>query len=162
MDTSSQPYKYFSHKPDHYTFTTDRGAEYECYFISAVNYFASYPDIAEKVFMFNIDLVSKPVMKGIDYRIQFTVVDIVANFLASRINAVVYVCDPSEGRDGARFKKFKSWYFFAEHPSHQIQQVVSDVDAGGITLHTALLVHKKNPQKQRFVDAYFALTQGEK
>ena len=162
MDTASQPYKFYSHKLRYYTFTTDRGAEYECSFISPADYFSSYPDIALRVFMFNVFLVSKPVMKGIDYRIQFTVVDIVAQFLASQINAVVYVCDPSDGRDGARFKKFKSWYFYAEHPSGQIQQVVSDVDAGGITLHTALLVHKKNPQRKRFVDAYFELTQDEK
>lgn len=84
MDTASQPYSYASHKPNYFTFTTDRGAEYECYFISAADYFAAYPDIASKVFMFGIDLVSKPVMKGIDYRIQFTVVDIVANFLSSK------------------------------------------------------------------------------
>jgi hypothetical protein len=126
MDTNSQPYKYSSHKPDYYTFITDRGAEYECYFVSASNFFSAYPDIAPRVFMFNLDLVSEPVMKGIDYRIQFTVVDIVAHFLQSKVNAVVYVCDPSDGRDGSRFKKLKSWYFYAEHPSSQIQQIVSD------------------------------------
>lgn len=72
------------------------------------------------------------------------------------------MCDPSDGRDGARFKKFKSWYFYSEHPSHQIQQIVSDVDAGGIKLHTALLVHKKNPQKQKFIEAFPKLTADEK
>lgn len=162
MDTSSQPYKYFSHKPDYYTFTTDRGAQYECYFISAEHYFANYPHLASKVFMFGIDLVSEPVMKGIDYRIQFTVVEIVANFLASQVNAVVYVCDPSDGRDAARFKKFKSWYFYSEHPSHQIQQVTSDVDIGGMTIHSALLIHKKNPKRQEFIEAFLKLTQEEK
>lgn len=146
-----------------FQFTTESDDVYKCYFLSYAYYFSAYPDIALKVYGFNIDLISGLIRhKGIDRRISFTVVNIVADFLASQINAVVYVCDPSDGRDGARFKKFKSWYFYAEHPSHQIQQVVSDVDAGGMTLHTALLVHKKNPQKQRFVSAYFDLTQGEK
>lgn len=146
-----------------FQFTTESEDVYKCYFISYAFFFSAYPDIASQVYGFNVDLVSGPIKhKGIDRRISFTVVNIVADFLASQVNAVVYVCDPSDGRDGARFKKFKSWYFYAEHPSAQIQQVVSDVEAGGMTLHTALLVHKNNPQKDRFVQAYFAITQTKK
>ncbi len=146
-----------------FQFTPESEDVYKCYFLSYASFFSAYPDIAWKVYGFNVDLVSGPIKhKGIDRRISFTVVNIVADFLASQINAVVYVCDPSDGRDGARFKKFKSWYFYAEHPSHLIQQIVSDVDAGGITLHAALLVHKKNPQKQQFVAAFFEITQDAK
>jgi len=143
-----------------FRFTTESEDVYQCYFLSYASFFSNYPDIASKVYGFNVDLVSGPIKhKGIDRRISFTVVNIVADFLASQINAVVYVCDPSDGRDGSRFKKFKSWYFYSEHPSGQIQQVVSDVDAGGMMLHTALLVHKKNPQKEQFVSAFFEITQ---
>lgn len=161
MDTRSQPYKVYTYRPDYFSFTTDRGVEYECNFYSAAEYFAEYPDIAASVFFFNISRISKEAIKGIDYRIQFTVVDIVAQFLASKINAVVYVCDPSDGRDAARFKKFKSWYFYAEHPSHTIIQTTGEVEAGGMNFRMAMLVHKNNPRKDRFLKAYFELTDKE-
>lgn len=163
MASDSPVYK--SVKIDELTFefTTKSGDVYRCYFLSYAALFADYPDIASKVYGFNIDLISGAIIhKGIDRRISFTVVNIVADFLASQINAVVYVCDPSDGRDGARFKKFKSWYYYAQHPSHEILQLEGDIDAGGITLHTVLLIHKQNPDKNRFVEAYFELTEGEK
>lgn len=161
MDTRSQPYKIYNYKPHYFSFTTDRGVEYECNFYSAAEYFVDYPDIAPNVFLFNVSRISKEVIKGIDYRIQFTVVEIVAQFLASKTNAVVYVCDPSDGRDAARFKKFKSWYFYAEHPSHTIIQLTNEVETGGMHFRMAMLVHKDNPRKDRFVKAYFELTDKE-
>ncbi len=158
MDTRSQPYNIYTYRPDYFSFTTDRGVEYECNFYSAAEYFVEYPDIASNVFLFNVSRISKEVIKGIDYRIQFTVVEIVAQFLTSKVNAVVYVCDTSDGRDAARFKKFKSWYFYAEHPSHTIIQLTNEVEAGGMNFRMSMLVHKDNPYKGRFVKAYFELT----
>lgn len=126
-------------------------------FILAAEYFTDYPDIASHIFLFNVSRIFKEVIKGIDYRIQFTIVEIVARFLAAKTNAVVYVCDPSDGRDAARFKKFKSWYSYAEHSSHSIIQVANEVEAGGLHYRMAMLVHKDNPRKNRFIEAYFQL-----
>ena len=96
--------------------------------------------------------------KGTDKRIAVTVVDIVAKFLISRINAVVYVCDPADGKGLARAKKFKSWFDYISHPSHEIIEVSTSFDAGGVKLYTVLLVHQKNKLKKQFIQAYIELT----
>lgn len=156
MDLNSPVYKTLLIDELTYQFTTESGDVYECSFISFADYFSAYPDIANSVYSFNLNLVSKPIKhKGADDRIASTVVRIVASFLSSMVNAVVYVCDPSDGRDAARFKKFRNWYSYADPPFGKIVQVTQEVDAGGMILRTALLVHRDNPRKDKFVQAYF-------
>jgi hypothetical protein len=163
MALSLQPYNYSVLKPDYYLFITDNGDEYECNFLSNENYFSKYPEVASKKFAFNLGLNNPPLRKrGVDMRIAATVIEIVAEFLLSKINAVVYVCDPANEKGAARARKFKSWFNYYEHPSHKIIQVNADMDAGGITLHTALLVHRDNRLKQRFIEAFLELTSGQK
>ena len=159
MDLNLQPYRLLRVDDFTYSFTTDSGVKYKCSFLSYAEYFANYPDIADKVFSFNLDTVSsKPKQRGVDKRIAVTVVNIVGNFLMSRINAVVYVCDPADGKGSVRARKFKSWFDYYEHSSHQIIQLNSDLEAGGIKLYTALLVHRKNKFRKQLVEAYIDLT----
>lgn len=143
----------------YYSFVTDDGLEYICSFTSAKEYFKNYPLIASKVFSFELFPAKK--LKGKlpppDLRIADTIITIVGNFLNSKTNAVIYICDTSDGRSAARARKFNSWFAYEVHPSHQIIKVSTDVDGGGITLYTALLVHRKNKLKNQFVQAYFEL-----
>lgn len=143
----------------YYSFITDYGLEYTCSFTSGKEYFKDYPHIASKVFSFELILIKKPKDKKLppDPRIADTVITIVGNFLTSKINAVVYICDTADERAAARARKFNSWFAFEEHPSHQIIKVSTDVDGGGMTLYTALLVHRKNKLKNQFVQAYLEL-----
>jgi hypothetical protein len=159
MATSLQPYKFIVFKPDYYSFVTEAGIEYLCYFTPYAEYFKSYPAvIASKFFAFNLELADKKKKAtGTDKRIADTVVTIVGDFLNSKINVVVYICDPSDGKEAARARKFLSWYRYYEHPSHKIIKVSGDLDAGGITLYTALLVHKNNKLKNELVQAYLDL-----
>lgn len=159
MATSLQPYKFITYKPDYYSFVTTAGIEYICYFTPYAEYFKNYPTvIASKFFSFNLELADKKKKAtGTDKRIADTVVTIVGDFLNSKINAVVYICDNSDGREAARSRKFLSWYKYYEHPSHKIIKVSGDLDAGGITLFTALLVHQKNKLKKELVQAYLDL-----
>ena len=109
-----------------------------------------------------IILIRRVATKVLIGGLQIPLLTIVGDFLSSKTNAVVYVCDPSDGRDKARFRKFNSWYKYHEYQSHKILQFSIDMDAGGITLHTALLVHRDNKLKNRFIEAYLDLTDGEK
>ena len=95
---------------------------------------------------------------GTDKLIALTVIKIVGDFLNSKINAVVYICDPSDGKGLVRARKFKSWFDYVTHPSHQIIEVSTGFNAGGIRLYTVLLVHKKNKLKKQFIRAYIELT----
>lgn len=159
MGLNLQPYRLLRIDDLTYSFITGSGIKYKCTFLSFAEYFDNYPDVADKIFSFNLEIASSSKKQtGIDKRIAVTVVKIVGDFLNSRINAVVYVCDPSDGKGPARARKFKSWLKYYEHPSHNIIQVSGDFEAGGITLYTALMVHRKNKLKKQIVDAYLDLT----
>ena len=143
----------------YYSFLTTDGLEYICSFTSAKEYFKNYPLIASKVFSFELFPAKKAKgkMPSYDARIADTVIIMIGNFLNSKTNAVIYICDTSDGRSATRARKFNSWFAYDEHPSHQIIKVSTDVDGGGMTLYTALLVHKKNKLKNQFVQAYLEL-----
>ncbi|MEO6452563.1 MAG: DUF6169 family protein [Ginsengibacter sp.] len=163
MDSNLQPYRRLRINDLTYRFTTDNGDSYKCFFLSFAEYFADYPELAPKFYSFNLELVNKPAKhKGIDKRIGATAVKIVGDFLNSEINAVVYVCDPSDGKGLTRARKFKSWFKYYEHSSHQILQVTSDIKIENLMLYTVLLVHKKNKLKKQFIDAYLDLTDEDK
>lgn len=161
MGSNLPPYRLLRIDDLTYGFTTDNGDTYLCSFLSYAEYFANYPAIASKVFSFNLDLASKSSgkkPKGVDKKIAITVVHIVAEFLISKVNAVVYVCDPSDGKSMARARKFKSWFNYFEHASNEILQINALLETGDIKLYIALLVHKKNKLKKQFVEAYLDLT----
>jgi Family of unknown function (DUF6169) len=163
MAISLQPYKYKVSKPFYYSFKTDNGFEYVCYFTPYGDYFYEYPEIAPKIFSFDIELkntINKP--KGTDKRIADTVIEIVGEFLMSQINAVVYICDPSDGKGNARFKKFQSWFEYYTHESSQIVQISDFLETDSGSLHAVLLVHKKNKLREQFVKAFFNLNDGDK
>lgn len=144
-----------------FLFTTDAGDEYKCYFISYAEYFSSQPDIAPGFFSFNLKLVSNdgiPFRKGTDKKIADTVITIVGNFLNSKENAVVYVCDNSDGREAARSKKFVSWFAYYDHPSSKIVKVTSNFTVGGLSIYSSLLIHKSNKRFNDMVFAYLELT----
>ncbi len=162
MATNLQPYNFEVLKPDYYTFTTDSEDIYECYFSSFAAYFPNYPGVAPFIFGFNLDLLTKPAKrKGIDKRIADTVITIAGDFLEARNNAMVYVCDNWDGKEGARARKFKSWFNYYDHPSSKIIQISTSFEAGSMMIHSAMLIHKKNKRKKEFSDAYLELTQGE-
>jgi len=128
MVSNLQSYKYRVYKPDYVSFTTNNGAEYECYFLSAPQYFKDYPDISSNIFTFYLDLVSKPkYSKGGNKRITHTVVTIVGAFLASQ-TIVIYDCDTSDNREKARFRKFKSWFDYIE--GKVVQQINASTEIG--------------------------------
>ena len=160
MATNLQPYKFYIFKPDYYSFVTASGVEYFGYFTPYAEYFKKYPaTISSKFYAFNLELANKKLKpKGTDKRIADTVITIVGNFLESKINAVVYVCDNSDGREAARARKFLSWFDYYEHPSSKIIQVSNDFQSGGLHIYTCLLVHKKNKHLSDMILAYLDLT----
>lgn len=160
MATNLHAYNFYRFDELTFLFSTDAVDEYQCYFISYADYFASHPDIAPNFFSFNLKLISnkgKPLRKGIDKRIADTVIKIVGDFLASKNNAVVYVCDNSDGRQAARSRKFLSWFDYFEHPSSKIIQVTSNFNVGGLFIYSSLLIHKKNKHFTKMVLAYLEL-----
>jgi Family of unknown function (DUF6169) len=124
MDLVLRPYPLSSINAYTYSFITENGIEYYCSFVSYAEYFQKHPAVAPQFFAFNLELRDKKAKpQGNDIRIADTVVTIVGNFLEAQNNAVVYVCDNSDGREAVRARKFKSWFAYYDHPSHQIIQI---------------------------------------
>jgi hypothetical protein len=163
MAINLQPYKFTIHSPDYYSFVTATGVEYICYFTPYGEYFKNYPAaISSKFYSFNLELADKKNKpKGVDKRIADTVITIVGDYLASKTNAVVYVCDNSDGRQAARARKFLSWFDYFDHPSNKIVKVTSNFTVGGLFIYSSLLIHKKNKRFNDMVLAYLELTKDE-
>jgi Family of unknown function (DUF6169) len=162
MDSNLQPYPLLSINDFTYSFITDGDIEYYCSFVSYSAYFPGYPEIAPHIYAFNLyprDRSAKA--KSSDRRIADTVITIVAEFLEAQNNAVVYVCDNTDGKEAVRARKFKSWFDYYNHPSHQIIQFNNTLTVSGITIYCAMLLHRKNKRKKEFSSAFFDFTEDE-
>lgn len=146
-----------------YAFNSSKGIEYNCSFVTYAEYFPHHPEIAPYFFAFNLNLRDKKIKlpKGTDKRIADTVITIVGDFLASKTNAVVYVCDNSDGKEGARARKFLSWFDYYDHPSSKVVQVTSNFTVGGLFIYSSLIIHKKNKSFTKMVMAYLELTKND-
>lgn len=152
-----QPYNYILLKPDYYSFTTDAGTEYHCYFYTIEEVFSDYPSLAKKAFAFNLTVKDNlSFQKGLDKRIAATVTSILKVFLREKENAVVYICDNSDNREKARFHKFYHW--FKEYNDGSIIQLRGVIRAGNTNILNALLIHKDNPQINDFIEAFEIIT----
>jgi hypothetical protein len=152
-----QHYQIFQTSKREYSFTTSSGCIYHCYFFDFGTAFDDYPDLAPKVFGFNLDLKYKPEGKiGLDKRIGETVVTILQAFLNDQVNAVVYICDNSDAREKARFHKFTNW--FRAYDDGNIIQLKGVIRAGNTNILNALLIHKENKLINQFIEAYEILT----
>jgi Family of unknown function (DUF6169) len=140
-----------------YRFTTEKGNEYLCYFLSYAEYFYKYPRVALKIFAFNLELITAPDLASslYDPRIAVTVAGIIHHFLASKIHCVVYVCDARDNRESTRAHKFDKW--FEKHNNGNIVHVKGVIHAGGINLINAMLIHKDNKLKDEFIAAFLDL-----
>ena len=155
MATSLQPYKSTLLKPGYHYIITDHEIEYICFFISFDYLFKGYPSIAKEVFSFNIELLNKEDIekqKGADKRLALTITSLIKEFLSSKINAVVYVCDNTDERHTIRFKKFTAWFDSTDDGSYI--QITGYVKAYGSEYYNALLLHKDNKLKNTFIRAF--------
>lgn len=140
-----------------YSFTTSNGCIYHCYFFDFYAAFSEYPNLAPKIFGFNLELKFKSQGKiGIDKRIAETVVNILKTFLDDKVNAVVYICNNSDQREKARFHKFTNWFRIYDDGS--IIQLKGVIRAGNTNILNAMLIHKNNSQINQFIEAYEILT----
>ena len=151
-----QPYSFNITKNNYYEFTSIAGNHYACYFVSMKDYLGEYPEISSDVFMFNIELMSNSKKKtDTDERLALTVVNILKRFLSSKEYAAVYVCDNIDNKHEARNRKFNVW--FARFDDGSIIKIDNKVVIEKSVIYNSLLLHKDNPLKNRFIEAFIEL-----
>lgn len=147
------PYKIIVVRDNYFEFTSANGTVYLCYFLSYSEYFKDYKEIAGNIFSFNVDVVhGRKTGISSDERIGRTIIEIVKNFLSGLENAVVYVCDTSDGRELLRKRKFDQW--FRKYDDGTIIKVNGHIAVPNFNIYNAILIHKENQNKNRFIEAF--------
>ena len=67
-------------------------------------------------------------------------------------NAVVYVCDASDNKELFRKRKFDTW--FREYDDGTIIKIDGHIAIEDFDIYNAILIHKDNPKKNRFIEAF--------
>ena len=148
-----QPYKIIVVRNNYFEFTTANGTVYLCYFLSYSEYFKNYKEIAGNIYSFNVEVL-KGRNTGIssDEKIGRTIIEIVKAFLSGLENAVVYVCDTSDGKELLRKRKFDQW--FKKYDDGTIIKVDGHIAVPNFNIYNAILIHKENQKKNRFIEAF--------
>jgi hypothetical protein len=115
--------------------------------------FKDYKEIARNIFSFNVEIVhGRKTGISSDERIGRTIIEIVKNFLSGLENAVVYVCDTSDGRELLRKRKFDQW--FRKYDDGTIIKVNGHIAIPNFNIYNAILIHKENQKKNIFIEAF--------
>jgi hypothetical protein len=121
--------------------------------LSYTEYFKEYKEIAENFFSYNVEVIKgRKTSISSDERTGCTIIEIVKNFLAGLENAVVYVCDTSDGKELLRKRKFDQW--FRKYDDGTIIKVDGHITAPNFNIYNAILIHKENQKKNRFIEAF--------
>ena len=109
------------------------------------------------VYAFNIEPVEKEENKkhGMDIRIGHTIASILAKFFECNTNAMLMVCDSTDGREFQRKLLFERWY--SQYNNGKITKVDASLSTEDYMLYTSLFVHIDNPYKKQLIAAFYDL-----
>ena len=140
-----------------YEFVTEKGIKYFIYFLDYSFMFHAYPQIAEKIYSFNIEVAEGKPFAVTDERIGITVVEAFRIFFDKIDNAAVYVCDSIDSRQLARKRKFDYWFWKYNDGSILKEDGLAVTD--GVEILNSLLIHKQNPRLAEIILAYKAINE---
>ncbi|MBX9784922.1 MAG: hypothetical protein K2X48_16650 [Chitinophagaceae bacterium] len=153
-----QPYKFSIVKKNYFEFTTTAGISYACFFISYADYFKDFKEVADSIYSVNLEVLGKNKHNvALDERTGLTIVEILKSFLSKLEEAVVYVCDNSDGRELLRKRKFDIW--FRKYDDGTIIKVDGHIVIPNFDIYNAILIHKDNPNKNRFIEVFTELNE---
>jgi len=147
VSNSQNPYKIIEENPLDYSFVNRDGINYHLYFtpISSI-----YPDLLN-TYSFNIEREgTNP--HPIDLRIAATVVDVLRRFFETVENAMIMVCDSTDGKQHKRRNLFDRWFHF--YNDGTLTTISAEVGEGDYELLLSIYFKKNNPNKQQLIKAF--------
>lgn len=156
-------YPLLKNDPYSYEFLTDQGIRYTAYFLEYSSMFADYPQLAQQIYMFNVETVEgEPDSSYADERIGLTILDILKVLFQRSENVVVYVCDSLDDRQLARKRKFDIWFWKYNDGSLIKEDELAIVD--GVEIYNSMIIHKSNKHLKEVILAFKELNEraGEK
>ncbi|MBR3491978.1 MAG: hypothetical protein IKH44_06755 [Bacteroidales bacterium] len=147
VSNSQNPYKVIEENPLDYSFVNRDGINYHLYFtpISSI-----YPDLLN-TYSFSIEREgTNP--HPIDLRIAATVVDVLRRFFETIENAMIMVCDSTDGKQHKRRNLFDRWFHF--YNDGTLTTISAEVGEGDYELLLSIYFKKNNPNKQQLIKAF--------
>lgn len=147
VSNSQNPYKVIEENPLDYSFVSRDGINYHLYFtpISSI-----YPDLVN-TYSFSIEREgTNP--HPIDLRIAATVVHILRRFFETIENAMIMVCDSTDGKQHKRRNLFDHWFRY--YNDGTLTTINAEVGEGDYELLLSIYFRKDNPYKQQLIKAF--------
>ena len=144
---SQNPYKVIEGNPLDYSFVNRDGINYHLYFtpISSI-----YPDLVN-TYSFSIEREgTNP--HPLDRRIAATVVDVLRRFFQNVENAMIMVCDSTDGKQHKRRNLFDRWFHY--YNDGTLTSINAELGEGDYELLLLIYFKKDNPYKQQLIRAF--------
>ena len=147
VSNSQNPYKVIEGNPLDYSFVNRDGINYHLYFtpISSI-----YPDLVN-TYSFSIEREgTNP--HPLDRRIATTVVDVLRRFFQNVENAMIMVCDSTDGKQHKRRNLFDRWFHY--YNDGTLTSINAELGQGDYELLLSIYFKKDNPYKQQLIRAF--------
>lgn len=147
VSDSQNPYKVIESSPFDYSFVNRDGINYHLYFtpISSL-----YPDLVN-TYSFSIEREgTNP--HPLDRRIAATVVDVLRRFFQNVENAMIMVCDSTDGKHHRRRNLFDRWFHY--YNDGTLTAINAEVGEGDYELLLSIYFKKTNSYKQQLIKAF--------
>ena len=144
------PYEYQRVEDYFYTFTNRDGIRYKVFFSPISDL---YPQFIN-TYSFSIEPEEyRP--HPIDRQIAITVVDILRRFFADNENAMIMVCDSTDGKEGKRRLLFDHW--FSVFNDGSIEKYDAAAETAEYKLYLSIYFTHENPYRQQLITAFRSL-----
>jgi len=141
-----------------YRFTTDGAITYKAYFSDASLMFEEFPEFANCIYTFNLDVAEGRVTeKAVDVRIAMTVNAIFREFFINKQNAVIYICDISDDRETVRKRKFDLWFWKFNDGTLLKEDGLAVISDN--LVYNSLIIHKENTYLEAIVREFHSLNE---
>ena len=147
-----------------YYFTTVVDVVYEIKFISSTDFFGAYPDLEADIFEMTISVADNPLGERLpaDPLVAPTIFAIFEHFFRPQRHAIVFICDSSDGRERARYRKFGLWFYNKTVSIPDLAKFDRVAVDGQDTIFLSLIMSRLHPQRIRIVEMFMQLGEEEK
>lgn len=148
MDSNSlNPYKVKENNLLDYSFANKDGIIYHAYFMPV---YQNYPDLVN-TYSFSIE-PEDPRPHPIDRRIAETIVYILCRFFENVDNAMIMICDNTDGKQRKRRNLFSRWFHI--YNDGTIASLNAEAGQGDYELLLSIYFKKDNSFKQQLIKAF--------
>jgi Family of unknown function (DUF6169) len=139
-----------------YFFQTESEIVYEVTFKPSSYIFEENASFNDQTFEFSVMPIENPrnVNPPLDKRIPNTLASIFFDFFQQHERIVVYVCDTSDMRASARFRKFNQWFDWYKGTAFMKVDMQMGRDSSGEIYFTSLIMRLENPCADEIVAAF--------